>query len=58
LHWSAITAFVIALEIWNRAEPEAGHESEKSTWRENIDILNFHFLPTFCTFCFENCWEI
>jgi hypothetical protein len=36
----------------------AGHESEKSTWRENIDILNFHFLPTFCTFCFENCWEI
>jgi hypothetical protein len=41
---------------WSKAE--AGHESEKSIWRENIDILNFHFLPTFCTFCFENCWEI
>jgi hypothetical protein len=30
---------------WSRAE--AGHESEKSTWRENIDILNFHFFADF-----------
>jgi hypothetical protein len=41
MHWSSITGVEQRLDTSRK---------NQHTWRENIDILNFHFLPTFAHF--------